>query len=149
MDSFTFNCICVGTSLSSLCWSHLGADCIAESDRLCHRRFPCAKGTPSSPFVNYLDQYRSYSALLADVLPLFIFLYLNIAQLVLADLNRGRALALLTLLPLPGSFSLLIFPILHMTGPLQHTEQSYQDVNQVISTEQSLLYSRPADSLSD
>jgi hypothetical protein len=69
-----------------------------------------AQGTPTSPFVNYLNYYGSYSALVQDASRLFLFLYAPILPLVLVGLIRDRVLALLTLSLLPGSFSLLLFP---------------------------------------
>ena len=69
-----------------------------------------AQGTPSSPLVNYLVQYGSYSALTADVERLFLFLYVPILPLALLGLNRNRVLGLMTLPLLPGSFSLIVFP---------------------------------------
>ena len=69
-----------------------------------------AQGTPSSPLVNYLVQYGSYSALTVDVERLFLFLYVPILPLALLGLYRNRVLGLMTLALLPGSFSLILSP---------------------------------------
>jgi hypothetical protein len=69
-----------------------------------------AQGTPTSPFVNYLAQYGSYTALTTDVSQLFLFLYLPILPLMVLGLHRDRVLGLVTLALLPGSFSLMMFP---------------------------------------
>jgi hypothetical protein len=74
------------------------------------------QGSPTSPFVNYLAQYGSYSALAADVEQLFLFLYLPILPLAILGANRNRVVALLTLSLCLGSFSLLVSPQLAPLG---------------------------------